>query len=105
MFPIVNMNKTNNSNNKYKFKKAVITNKNSIICLFCNGEKCVHCGLDAYKSIEAPALEKLHSSWITESIIASQRLNEQLLKSAEFLHQLKQFRITAIFNLTEPGMS
>jgi len=62
-----------------------------------------------------PALAKVHSSWITDSIIAMQRPNDEMfvcpkLEGEEggeggegLLEQFKRIGVRAVFNLTEPG--
>lgn len=72
-------------------------------CLFCGGSHCKRCGPLAYTSLESPAFEKLHSSWITDSILAMQRPSESMLVEGNLLEQFRRHRISAIFNLTEPG--
>ncbi len=78
-------------------------NKEVLRCMFCGGKTCKRCGPDAYLAQESPALEKIHSSWITESIIAMQRPCEDMFTNSNLLEQLRKYRITAIFNLTEAG--
>ncbi len=71
--------------------------------MFCGGGTCRRCGIEAYKTQETPALQNIHSSWINESIIAMQRPNEDMFVKSNVLAQFKSNKITAVFNLTEPG--
>lgn len=71
--------------------------------MFCRGSSCKRCGSSAYLSLATPALEKVHSSWINESILAMQRPSELLFAEANLIEQFQRHGICAIFNLTEPG--
>jgi len=77
--------------------------KEKVRCLFCGWSNCRRCGLDAYLNCDNPALNKVHSNWITESILAMQRPSDDLIDSVNLIHQFTERGITAIFNLTEPG--
>lgn len=78
--------------------------KEKIRCLFCGGKLCKRCGPTAYENCGAPGLQRVHSSWITESILAMQRPTEELVDGdAKLIEQFKSSGITALFNLTEPG--
>lgn len=72
-------------------------------CWFCGGPACKHCGEGAYLRMKEPAIPKLHSTWISNSILAMQRPNDSLIHNADLIEQFKSNQITAIFNLTEPG--
>lgn len=50
-----------------------------------------------------PAINKLHSTWITDSILAMQRPSDTLFHNADLISQFLNSKIFAIFNLTEPG--
>lgn len=76
--------------------------KERIRCLFCGGDQCKRCSPTAYLALENPAIPKLHSSWINESIVAMQRPSDALFDQGA-LEGLVAARITAVFNLTEPG--
>ena len=54
-------------------------------------------------SLDNPAIDKLHSSWIDDSILAMQRPNDTLMKESNLIEQFRSNNIVAIFNLTEPG--
>ena len=84
-------------------KKVPFENKEVLRCFFCGGGHCKRCGPLAYSALESPAFDKLHSSWITDSILAMQRPNESLFKEGKLLEQFRRYRISAVFNLTEPG--
>lgn len=61
------------------------------------------CGEQAYQNCPNPALQKIHSSWVGDEIIAMQRPSDEIVKGADLLQQFKDNNIVAIFNLTEPG--
>jgi hypothetical protein len=70
--------------------------------MLCGGKECSKCGVEAYKRIANPAIQQLHSHWITDNIVAMQRPNEiNLINGA--LEDMAAKKITTIFNLTEPG--
>ena len=50
-----------------------------------------------------PAIQNLHSTWITDNILAMQRPSNQILLEGNVLEKFKENNITAVFNLTEPG--
>jgi hypothetical protein len=54
-------------------------------------------------SLANPAIDKLHSTWIDDSILAMQRPNDMLMKDSDLIEQFKRNGIVAVFNLTEPG--
>ena len=74
-------------------------------CMLCGGQSCKRCGMTAYTAMvdPPPAIDKLHSSWITDSILAMQRPNNALLIDHEVLNRFIENNITAVFNLCEPG--
>lgn len=77
--------------------------KEKIRCMFCRGSSCNRCGITAYLTQTNPALEKLHSSWIDDNILAMQRPHDALFKDSNLIEQFKDNNIVAVFNLTEPG--
>lgn len=72
-------------------------------CLFCGGAKCKRCGTEAYLQLQNPAFHGLHSTWITENILAMQRPSNLLFKTFNLIEKFVEKRVVAIFNLTEPG--
>lgn len=72
-------------------------------CVFCMGGACKRCGEHAYKNQDHPAIDKLHSTWITDSILAMQRPSNYLFEKHGVLNQFIQNNVLAVFNLTEPG--
>lgn len=76
--------------------------KERVRCMFCGGDQCKRCSPSAYLQLENPAIPKLHSSWINESIVAMQRPSDIMFDQG-VLEGMKAARITAVFNLTEPG--
>lgn len=82
--------------------KGTFGKKEQIRCTFCGGKDCSKCGLNAYKQLPHPAIKYLHSAWITDYIIGMQRPNDQALEAGA-LRDMVDKKITAVFNLTEPG--
>ena len=76
--------------------------KEQVRCMLCGGKECSKCGLDAYKKVASPAIELMHSHWITDNIVGMQRPNETSLHNGALADMTKK-RFTAVFNLTEPG--
>lgn len=72
-------------------------------CLLCGGDTCKRCGPTAYLQLEYPALERVHSTWITDAVLAMQRPTEIIMSEAHLIEQFQRNRIKAIFNLTEVG--
>lgn len=73
-----------------------------IMCTFGGIIECRRCGNNAYLQQESPAIPKLHSSWITENIIAMQRPSDKLFADG-LINEFLNNNIKAVFNLTEPG--
>jgi hypothetical protein len=71
-------------------------------CLVCGGKECPKCGVNAYKKLEKPAIKFLHSHWITDYIVGMQRPSTASFELGA-LEDMKQKKITAVFNLTQPG--
>ena len=72
-------------------------------CMFCGGATCRRCGDDVYMQQQNPALIGIHSTWITDNILAMQRPNDFMLQSIKIIEQFKTNTIRSIFNLTEAG--
>jgi len=68
--------------------------------MMCNGKNCKH---ENWKLIKHPAIEGLNSNFITNTIIASQRLSERLINEFNIIEQLKEKNVKLIVNLEEPG--
>lgn len=77
--------------------------KERVRCMFCGGDQCSKCGINAHQKLEKPGIPNLHSHWINESILAMQRPSDILLEEYGVLESFKRANITAVFNLTEPG--
>jgi hypothetical protein len=75
----------------------------SNIYRFCRGSSCKRCSATAYLGMDNPAIDKLHSSWIDDSILAMQRPSDAIIEEANLIEQFKTHNIVAVFNLTEPG--
>lgn len=97
MSPSVEMDSADKANYTVAYEK-----KEVMRCLLCGGKDCSKCGLDAYKKLQNPAIELLHSHWITDDIIGMQRPNETSLLNGALDDMVKK-KVTAVFNLTEPG--
>jgi hypothetical protein len=84
------------------FTRSEFTKKERFRCIMCGGKACSKCGLDAYKALQNPAISGLHSHWINDSIVAMQRPNDIAFDNGS-LQDMVAKKITAVFNLTEPG--
>lgn len=83
---------------------AEFVKKEQLRCFFCGGVHCKRCSTIAHKKQHhESAIENLHSTWITEDILAMQRPSNELLTEYKVLESFKKQRISAVFNLTEPG--
>lgn len=94
---------TNERNRDVVCCSSPFQRKERVRCLFCGGDQCRRCGPTAYLQLEKPAIPNLHSTWINDSIIAMQRPSDVLFEQGNVLEGLRTARITAVFNLTEPG--
>lgn len=90
------------SSGKLCVTRAEFTKKEVFRCMLCGGSDCPRCGLNAYKAVKEPAIARLHSHWVTDSIIAMQRPIEAALDDGALADMVRK-KITAVFNLTEPG--
>ena len=75
----------------------------NIQCFFCQGKNCKH---ENYtKTIQTPdskvALHGLNSHWVTDNIVASQRLSSRIINEFKILYQFKSLGIVAVLNLQE----
>ena len=75
--------------------------KGSVICLFCGGASCKR--EDWRRQTEPCAIRGLHSSWVTEDVLAMQRPSSRLLHEYGILEQFQAHGVGAIINLQEPG--
>jgi len=64
------------------------------------GKMCKH---ENYKNCANPAIDGLHSEWVFNLMIGSQRLSDRLIKEYDMIEQFKVKGVKAIFNLEEPG--
>ena len=95
---------------KGNIDKLIIKNKNNIckclkdrfICFFCGGK---NCKVENYlKNPNKPnAIEGLNSNFITENIIAGQRLSDILIKQYNLIEKFKELNIGLIVNLQKEG--
>ncbi len=84
-------------------KSSEFGKKEQLRCLFCGGPQCSKCSDTAYLGMINPAIDRLHSNWINDSILAMQRPSDSILIEGKVLEKFVANRITAVFNLTEPG--
>jgi len=64
------------------------------------GKWCKH---ENYKNCENPAIHGLHSEWVENLLIGSQRLSDRLIREFDMITQMKTLGVNAVFNLEEPG--
>ena len=86
-------------NNKKGFCKCIT---DRFFCFFCGGK---NCNDENYlKNPNQPnAIEGLNSNFITENIIAGQRLSDYLIKKFNLIEKFKQLNIGLIVNLQREG--
>ena len=98
------MQKGGDSSKKKKKKSNEILskfdNKATFICQFCGGKGCK---LENWLKIKNPAIKGLNSNWISDEIIASQRLSSRQIKEFDIMKQFKEHNLKAVINLQEPG--
>lgn len=84
---------------KCKIKRKPTPFKNGLrfICNFCGGEKCS--AEDWRKNPLKNAIGGLHSSWITDFIIAMQRPSSKLIRELNLIESFKRQGVMAIFCL------
>lgn len=70
------------------------------ICHFCGGKSCHH---ENHANHPSPAIKGLHSDWITNEILATQRPSTRLIKEFDIPKLFRENYIFSIFNLQEPG--
>ena len=97
----MNYSKTNNTT-FYQRIKFSYPFKNKFACLFCGGKSCKHEDYH-YNLSNNNAIEGLHSNFITENVIASQRPSEVLINEYQLLTQFKKLNIGLIINLQREG--
>mmetsp|Transcript_30956 Transcript_30956/g.30605 ORF Transcript_30956/g.30605 Transcript_30956/m.30605 type:complete len:342 (+) Transcript_30956:2-1027(+) len=74
--------------------------RNKFFCLVCGGSSCRN---ENWLIHPNPALKGLNSSWVTENIIASQRLTTRIIKEFNLLEEFQKHNITNVINLQLPG--
>ena len=94
-----NINKSIPTNYKKGFCKCIT---DRFFCFFCGGK---NCNVENYlKNPNQPnAIEGLNSNFITENIIAGQRLSDYLIKKFNLIEKFKQLNIGLIVNLQREG--
>jgi hypothetical protein len=85
--------------NRKKFKTHWVP-KDKLHCYFCGGEKCKH---ENWKNCDNPAITGLHSNFITEEVIASQRPSTILIQEHNLIEVFKQLKIGLIVNVQREG--
>lgn len=81
-------------------KRLDFPKKVKAICRFCGGRSCPK---ENWKKCAEPAVQGLHSNWVTPHIIASQRLSNRLIEEYDIMGQFRDLGVTAVLNLEEPG--
>jgi hypothetical protein len=76
------------------------TNKDVIRCYFCGGATCKH---ENWVNCKSPAIKGLHSTYIDNDIIASQRPSTVLIEQYDLIETFKNARIGLIVNLQREG--
>eukprot|EP01064_Diplonema_japonicum_P031300 TRINITY_DN5540_c0_g1_i2.p1 TRINITY_DN5540_c0_g1~~TRINITY_DN5540_c0_g1_i2.p1 ORF type:complete len:682 (+),score=133.06 TRINITY_DN5540_c0_g1_i2:66-2111(+) len=79
--------------------------RQQVHCRFCRGKSCKH--EDWSHAIKRRnthvAIKGLHSNWVENWAIASQRPATVLIDKYEIIQQFKEFNVKAVFNLQETG--
>jgi hypothetical protein len=88
------------SNESPRKRKAHWVAKDKIHCYFCGGEKCKH---ENWKNHDNPAIAGLHSDYITEEIIASQRPSTVLIERYGLINVFRDIRVGLIVNVQREG--
>lgn len=85
-----------------QFRTTQFEEKQALLCTFCGGASCK---LEDYRTnTKLPnALNGVHSNWITNNIVAMQRLSERIIAAHNVYAQLKEKNIMTVLNLQEPG--
>lgn len=52
---------------------------------------------------QPPAIKGLHSEWVLDLLIGSQRPSQRLIEEYGIIEEFKRNNVVAIFNLQEPG--
>lgn len=68
--------------------------------MFCGGAGCKH---EDFHRHPNPAIPGLHSDWVTDDILATQRLSSRLIKRHALMDEFRRQDIRAVFNLQLPG--
>ncbi|CAD8112680.1 unnamed protein product [Paramecium sonneborni] len=96
------------SSNKFEPKTSLQNKKtgpapieeiDNFICYFCGGQDCKKEQANSNKNKNA--IEGLHSDWITDNILAMQRLSTTLMPKV--IPQFQQHNIGAVINLQQQG--
>ena len=104
--PNAKLSKINTDKNfislKYNKNSCCKSLTDKILCCFCGGKDCK---VENYlKNPNQPnAIEGLNSNFITENIIAGQRLSDDLIKKYNLIEKFKQLNISIIVNLQREG--
>lgn len=67
---------------------------------FCGGEACSH---ESASNCRSPAIAGLHSSWVTDDVVASCRLSSRKIAELDLVSVFRERGIGAVFNLQQPG--
>eukprot|EP00347_Sterkiella_histriomuscorum_P013220 403365547 len=85
---------------KTKLRAIDFDEKTKIHCQFCGGKSCKH---ENWTRCVNPAFKGLHSNWVNDNVVASQRLSDRIIHEFKIIEQFKETGLNAIFNLQEPG--
>ncbi len=80
---------------KNRVQARKFNTRNKLRCMFCGGKGCRH---ENYKRNKNPAIIGLHSDWIDDNIIASQRLSSRIIQQHDVLTTMKSLGVTTIVN-------
>lgn len=81
-------------------EKPLYTTKGNLKCIMCLGESCK---AESYNNNMKTAIPGLNSSFISQTIIASQRPSTAVIGSMNLLYEFKKLNISTIINLQNEG--
>jgi hypothetical protein len=94
------LKKTGEKRNSDYHNKKHWVKKDKFKCLFCGGHNCKH---EDFRSNQKPALMGLHSDYITQNVVASQRPSTYLIEKYNLISAFKEANIGLIVNLQREG--
>jgi hypothetical protein len=89
----------------WKVAKPKPTKKERLHCCLVCRKKCRHedYSLNLHVPNSHNAIDGLHSNWVDDSIIASQRPSKRLIEKFDIVKQFQTFSVEAVINLQRPG--